>query len=144
MRDPIDRQMSFYYFFKKWTANFKRPGNLSEYKAMAPEGYFLFHPLSQLQQSNMLDFNCKTVGTYWLYENLERELYKFMDELGIEIKHPLPKHKSDTRSFRPKNEFYFDKDAVDKIKKVFPYDFEIYTKLKKEEYESKESFYSED
>jgi hypothetical protein len=143
MRDPIDRQMSFYYFFKKWTPNHLRPGNLNEYKQMTPNGYFHGQFNAMLQQSNLLDLNGKTLGTYWLYENLEKELYKFMDELGIEIKHPLPRHKSEFRKDRPKNEFYFDKESIDKMRKAFPYDFEIYTKLKKEEYETNEGFYSE-
>jgi hypothetical protein len=136
LREPIDRQMSFYYFFKQWTANFKRPGTLEEYKMMAPNGYFPVYYNSAIEQSSMLSLDGSIIGIYWLYEDLEKELYKFMNELGIEIKYPLPKHKSEARRDRPKNEFYFDEESLDKIKIYFKWDFELYERIKRERNET--------
>src|SRR6056300_492681 len=41
LRDPIERQKSFYYFFKRWDKDLKsKPYSLAGYKYMAPQGWF--------------------------------------------------------------------------------------------------------
>lgn len=128
LRNPIDRQKSFYYFYKRWKGK-NRPASLKEYNMWAPDGYFKGEPNSAIRQTDFLSLNNRLVGQYWLYENLETEIEKFMSNLNIPITHPLPRHKSNFRKNR-ENEIEFDEQTVNKLKKVFLKDFELYNVLK--------------
>lgn len=144
LRDPIDRQKSFYYFYKKWRKECKNvPASLEEYKRMAPEGYFLREPNSEILQSSFLEYNGQLCGEYWLYENIDEELDRFVKEYGIQVKHPLPKHKTKFRTNR-ENEINFDYQSLQKMKNIFEKDFNLYTKVKTNHVKTNQSLYIED
>lgn len=132
LRDPADRQKSFYYFYKKWKGRAKQP-SLEEYKVWAPNGTFLNEPNSSIRQTDFLSLQGKIVGEYWLYENLHHELSKFMKSINVQVIHPLPSHKSNFRKNRS-NEIQFDEDAMNKLLEVFGEDFKLYNELKEKSY----------
>lgn len=144
LRDPIDRQKSFYYFYKKWRKECKNvPASLEEYKRMAPNGYFLREPNSEILQSSFLEYDGKLKGEYWLYENITEELNKFVRSYCIQVKYPLPQHKTKFRLNR-ENEINFDYESLKKMKNVFEKDFNLYTKVKANHVKTKQSLYIED
>ena len=128
LRDPIDRAKSFYYFYKKFRSP-GRPPSLDEYKAWTINGVFTNDQNSAIRQTDLLKINDKPVGRYWLYENLEKELFDLMYGLKIEIKHPLPQHKTDSRKKR-RDEIEFDEQSLSRLRNHFTEDFELYEKLK--------------
>lgn len=131
IREPFDRQKSFFYFYAKWRARGKT-SNLGTYKKLAPDGFFKEEPNSKLLQSDFCKFEGKYIGEQWLYERLEDHVQEFMRGLGIPIVHPLPKHKAFFRKEKGKNEIVFDQEASRKIKEFFQEDFELYSRLKGE------------
>jgi hypothetical protein len=134
LRNPIDRQKSFYYFYKKWK-NRNNPFTVQDYKSLAPNGYFKGEPNSAIRQTDFGKLGDEYIGEYWLYENLDAHINKLMKDLELEIVHPLPTHKSNFRKNR-KNEFAFDEEAMEQMKFVFEKDFELYNELKEKSYES--------
>lgn len=128
LRNPIDRQKSFYYFYKK----FKSPGwegSIEEYKSWTRNGVFKGEANSVIRQSDLLKINGEQVGEYWLYENLEQKLFDFLYDRKIEVKYPLPQYKAGIRKSR-KNEIEFDEQSLKDIRNHFKQDFELYEKLK--------------
>ena len=105
------------------------PANIQEYRNTAKNGYF--ETVNGIKkQSNFLKYKNKTIGTYILYEDLEDSLNQIMKEIGVEVKYPLPRHKSDAR---PKtSNFLFEEEDIKKIKLYFKEDFEVYNKLRAE------------
>ena len=129
LRDPIDRQKSFYYFMKKWWSP-NSPASLQEYKSFSPDGYSLRKEYNtMLKQTDLLMFNGKIQGEFWLYENLNNHVESFMKDIGVEIKYPMPRHKAGFRKDRD-NEIVFDREVISKLENYFALDFELYNELK--------------
>lgn len=129
LRDPVDRQKSFYYFMKKWWAP-NTGGSLQEYKSFSPDGYSLRkEPNTMLKQTDLLKYNGEICGEFWLYENLNDHVEAFMKDIGVEIKYPMPRHKAGFRKNRD-NEIEFDNEVITKLQNHFTDDFRIYSKLK--------------
>ena len=133
LRNPVDRQKSFYYFMKKfWAPN--TVATLEEYKRFSPDGYSLRREYNtMLKQTDLLMYEGKLRGEFWLYENLETELYKLMKDLNIEVwpaegKYPLQRHKSGFRKDRHA-EIEFDDEVMNSLRNHFKLDFETYEKL---------------
>jgi hypothetical protein len=132
IRNPVDRQKSFYYFYKRW----KQAGSessLAQYKAWTPQGFFRGEPNSSILQSSILEYNGEIKGDYWLYPNIGNELSKLMRELNLQTTHPLPNHKNDFRTNRD-DEIVFDKEALDVLSRHFGADIELYNGLAEETY----------
>jgi len=128
LRDPVDRAKSFYYFYKK----FRTPGrdaSLEEYKSWTNNGVFDNDANSAIRQSDLLKIGEERVGRFWLYENLEEELFQFCYNNKIVIEHPLPKHKTDTRKDKS-SEISFDIEALQGLNAHFKEDMELYNGLK--------------
>jgi hypothetical protein len=146
LRDPIDRQKSFYYFFRKWRSA-KGAGSLEEYKSYVNEkGWFKNEPNSAIKQTDFLTLYSELRGEYWLYEQLNDRLVEFMNKLNIDITHPLQDFKSTFRNDRT-SEFRFDRGAVTTMADYFREDFNLYSKIKVDEYDGKyaqsvEGFYT--
>ena len=132
IRDPVDRQKSFYYFYKKW----KQPGSrasIEQYNAWTPRGHFLGEPNSGILQSSFLKIDNKIAGEYWLYQNFHNDLSQLMRELNLSVTHMLPQHKTDFRKNRD-NEIKFNEFATDNLNKFFGSDVELYNELLEETY----------
>lgn len=137
LRDPVDRQKSFYYFMKKWWAP-NAPASLEEYKSFSPDGYSLRKEYNtMLRQTDLLKYDGHYYGQFWLYENLDSHIKNFMNSLGLEIKHPMPQHKTGFRKDRA-NEIKFDHETVLKLQNHFTDDFRIYSQLKYKEWKHNE------
>lgn len=128
LRNPIDRQKSFYYFYRRWKSK-AWPACLEQYKLLAPKGYFEGEPNSAIRQSDFIRLNGVIIGEHWLYEDLESHINTFMQELNLQIKFPLPNHKSNYRKNR-NAEIEFDAESIEKMKSVFADDFKLYDELK--------------
>lgn len=132
IRDPIDRQKSFYYFYKKW----KQPGSqasIEQYNAWTHEGPFIGEPNSGILQSSFLKIDNKIAGEYWLYQNFHNDLSQLMRELNLSVTHMLPQHKTDFRKNRD-NEIEFNEFATDNLNKFFGSDVKLYNELLEETY----------
>lgn len=126
LRNPLDRQKSFYYFYKK----FRSPGtppSLEEYKSWTRGGVFDNDANAAIVQTDLLKIRGEQTGDYWLYENLDTNLQHFMKHLGLPCP-PLPQHKTDTRKNRD-NEIVFDEVSYNEIKEHFANDFYMYDEL---------------
>ena len=132
VRDPVDRQKSFYYFYKRWTNN-HIPPSIEEYNSWTPKGPFIGEPNSGILQSDILKYNNEIHGEYWLYENISNDLSALMRELNIQVKHMLPNHKNDFRKNR-NNEITFDNRAMDVMLEYFANDITLYNELAEETY----------
>lgn len=132
IRNPIDRQKSFYYFYRRWKNRGSKP-SLSQYKAWTPQGFFRGEPNSSILQSSILQYNGEIKGDYWLYPNIGNELSKLMRELNLQVTHPLPNHKNDFRTNRD-DEIVFDKEAIDVLSRHFGADIDLYNTLAEETY----------
>ena len=131
VRDPIDRQKSFYYFYKKWKS-VGTPPSIEQYNAWtSSKGSFLGEPNSAILQSDILKLDGEIRGEYWLYENIANDLSHMMRELNLQVTHPLPNHKNDFRTNRA-NEITFDKKAMDKLHETFGADVQLYVKTAEE------------
>lgn len=128
LRNPIDRQKSFYYFYRKWKSK-GWPASLTQYKLLAPEGFFAGEPNSAIRQSDFSRLNGEIIGEHWLYEDLQSHVNDFMQELNLPISYPMPNHKSNYRKNK-KDEIEFDDESLAKIKNVFANDFKLYNELK--------------
>lgn len=127
IRNPIDRQKSFYYFYRRWKNVGSQP-SLAQYKAWTPQGFFRGEPNSSILQSSILQYNGEIQGDYWLYPNIGNELSKLMRDLNLQTTHPLPNHKNDFRTNRD-DEIVFDKEAIDVLSKHFGADIDLYNEL---------------
>lgn len=126
LREPVDRQKSFLYFYGKWKAKGK-PITLEHYKEWAPDGYFKDEPNSAMLQTDFLKLKGKYVGDFWLYEDIFSNLILFLNKRGITPIEPLKQHKSNFRKDR-ENEIVFDKESLNKMRAHFYNDFEMYNK----------------
>lgn len=133
IRDPIDRQKSFFFFYSKWKAK-GRPVDLNLYKTIAPNGTFLDEPNSALLQSSFGLLDGEYVGEYWLYENLGEHLSNLMKDLNLQTQYPLVSHKSGFR--KNKSDIRFDGESLNKMHDVFEKDFKLYNELKENQYAS--------
>ena len=132
LREPLDRELSLYYHYKKFNElKLARgnPPNIAEYRSITKNGHFETVNGAK-KQSDFLKFKNEIVGTYILYENLEDSIKKFMKEIGADIKYPLPRHKSDARP--NVDHFTFENADIERIKSYFYEDFVLYEKLKNE------------
>lgn len=124
LREPLDRQRSFFYFYGKWKGGGK-PLTLEHYKAWAPNGYFKGEPNSAMIQTDFLKLNGELIGDFWLYEDLNKHLVDLMKELNITPTVPLTNHKAQFRKNR-EDEIVFDEESLSKIRSHFYSDFEAY------------------
>jgi len=128
LRNPVDRQKSFYYFMKKWWAP-NTVATLEEYKSFSPDGYSLRREYNtMLKQTDLLMYEGRLHGEFWLYQNLDEHIMDFMNDIGVAIKHPMPTHKSGFRKDR-EAEIQFDDQVMNSLRNHFKLDFEVYEKM---------------
>jgi len=128
LRNPVDRQKSFYYFMKKWWAP-NTVATLEEYKSFSPDGYSLRREYNtMLKQTDLLMYEGRLHGEFWLYQNLDEHVMDFMNDIGVAIKHPMPTHKSGFRKDR-EAEIQFDDQVMNSLRNHFKLDFEVYEKM---------------
>jgi len=129
IRDPIDRQMSMYYFRKKWDR--KTKPSLEDYKQLTINNVAMkINPEATGKlQTDYLKYKGRQYGTFLLYDNLERNLTQFMTNHGLYAEFPLPKHKSGNRVAKG-NEIQFDDEVIQSLNEHYSEDFKVYNMLK--------------
>lgn len=132
LRDPVDRQKSFYYFYRKWKGR-GTDASLVQYKSWTTKGSFIGEPNSSIRQTDILKYNGEIHGEYWLYQNFHNDLSQLMRELNLSVTHMLPRHKNDFRKNRD-NEIVFDEQAMNTLRTAFGADIDLYNKLTEETY----------
>lgn len=132
LREPVDRQMSMFYYFHKSRDEWKLcPKTLKTYKRMILKDHqFAYEPNTGLLQTDFLKVNGKSYGEYWLYEELGARLKHLLDDLGIEEKYALPRHKSQFRN-KEIQEIEFDEETIAGLRESMAEDFRLYETLKK-------------
>jgi hypothetical protein len=71
--------------------------------------------------------NNELLGDFWLYENLNKEVARFMDSLGLPNAE-LPQHKTGLRK-NVREEIQFEQKDLQAIKNTFSADVEMYRRL---------------
>lgn len=128
LRNPVDRQKSFYYFYKKFRSPRTQP-SIEEYRNWVTNGAFNNDPNAAIVQADLLKIRGESIGDYWLYEKLADRLMTFMHNIGCaDFKHQLPMHKTDTRKNR-ENEIEITGQDLTDLQTRFKDDFELYYTL---------------
>lgn len=128
IRDPLDRQLSLYFFLKKG------PGYVNEFREMFSEGCGTDRN-NKILQSDYLKIGNETVGEYWAYPNIDNHLKQFVAEHPIKLKTQLPNYKSSLRKNQDKQQLidkYYDQKTIDAVRKYYEPDFELYEELSKQ------------
>jgi hypothetical protein len=138
LRDPIERQKSLYYQLKYMRTPQEDP-SLTEYKAWTNNGYSMNHPNDTITQYDRLRVNGKIMGQYWLYEYIDYHLKDLFEDKGIRQLSGMPRFKL---RYRRDKDFDFDLGTVNKIRKHFKEDFNLYSRLRISAYETDISHYT--
>jgi hypothetical protein len=131
IRDPVDRQMSMYYFRKKWDR--KTKPSLQDYKNITINNCAMkINPDATGKiQTDFLTYKGQPYGKFLLFDNIEEELDKFMKARSMPTGFKLPKHKSGNR--KPKqSEIVFDDEVLNSIKMHYTKDYIMYNQLKEQ------------
>ena len=128
LRDPVDRAKSFYYFYKKFR-DVGTPPSIEQYRSWCYPGTAIFNNdnNSGIQQMTLSVHNNELLGDFWLYENLNKEVARFMDSLGLPNAE-LPQHKTGLRK-NVREEIQFEQKDLQAIKNTFSADVEMYRRL---------------
>jgi hypothetical protein len=128
LRDPVDRAKSFYYFYKKFR-DVGTPPSIEQYRNWCYPDYAVFNNdnNSGIQQMTLSVHNNELLGDFWLYENLNKEVARFMDSLGLPNAE-LPQHKTGLRK-NVREEIQFEQKDLQAIKNTFSADVEMYRRL---------------
>lgn len=132
IRDPVDRQLSMYYFRKKWDRKIKP--SLQDYKNITINNCAMkINPaMTGMIQTDFLTYKGRQYGDFLLFDNLEEQLDSLMKEQGLQTGFKLPRHKSGNR--KPKQaEIQFDEEVLTSIKTRYTKDYIMYNKLKDKE-----------
>lgn len=124
VRDPVDRAISHYYFWKKlWKKERKRNWDpkLSE---LFEKGWSVidFSKMFSDQMSYFLDCNIKHFKFIGISENFDQELSRFEKIFGIKVKHIKKKFNVNARKEK------VNKKIRKEIEKYHKKDFELYRK----------------
>lgn len=130
IREPLDRQLSLYFFKRR-----SRPGSASpaEFREMFSRGFCAGDTNNQFLQTDYLTVNGQNYGEYWLYDDLTSRLNMFIKETPPDRLIDLPTYKSKMRKTLDKEELieqYYDQKTLDAVKKYYEKDFELYGQLK--------------
>jgi hypothetical protein len=128
LRDPVDRAKSFYYFYKKFR-DVGTPPSIEQYRNWCYPETAIFNNdnNSGIQQMTLSVHNNELLGDFWLYENLNKEVARFMDSLGLPNAE-LPQHKTGLRK-NVREEIQFEQKDLQAIKNTFSADVEMYRRL---------------
>jgi hypothetical protein len=125
VRCPFDLLISSFFFFDRSVAK-KRSPNIKYFrnifiKKTHQVGKNLTH------QHLWLDVGGVQHGTWWAYDNINLELQKLSEKHNVEIKHPMPNHKSITRDGNKNTvDLFYDEYTKDIVREHYARDFEIY------------------
>ena len=138
LRDPVERQRSFYRFLKQWWSPDTEPST-EEYIDWNPDGYsFRKESRTAIKTMDLIKLNDSIVGKVWLYEYIEGHLKDLMTFLNTKVVHPMPHYK---KTNKPDLDISFSIEMLSIIKKDFLEDFNTYSQLRVQSYETDPRYY---
>lgn len=133
LRNPLERQLSLFFFLSK---EFKKNDtSVRTFRREFRNGCHETDPSNKITQYEYCLLGDKNIGKYWLYENINDELEKFVKDKGVKLKEPLQKYKSNYRTRKDTEaliEEYYDGPTRKAVEEYYANDFEIYERLKGE------------
>lgn len=132
LRDPFDRQLSLYFFLMRNNKSGVSPANFRE---MFSRGFCAGDPNNTIFQSDYLELNNITAGEYWLYENLDAHLSRFIYDNMPKKVITLPHYKAHLRKNLDRDRLideYYDIKTKQAVANYFRRDIELYETLKNE------------
>lgn len=125
LRNPLDRQLSLYFFLKK-----NKDKSVEEFRRAFQNGCHETDPSNVILQTNYVSINGIDVADWWVYEYIDNRAREFCKEKNVNIKKALQNYKG---SFKPKDpdliSKYYDQKTIDAVKKYYEKDFEKYFEL---------------
>lgn len=127
IRDPLDRQLSLYFFINR---NRRRDATPEDFRETFKAGYHPTDISNRIPQLDYLKIDDEPVGEWWMYDHLDEHINRFTEEMGVTIKHPMQMYKG---QFRPKGDLideYYDKQTRDAVMNYYAEDYELMEKLR--------------
>ena len=128
IRHPLERQLSLFFFKNKRNSNKSVEAFREEFK----NGYHVSDGSNHILQTDYLKIGDEIHGDYWLYENINEELNKFISYTGKYPQHGLQNFKS---KFKPKDndliDRFYDKKTRNAVLDYFYDDLDMYERLKR-------------
>lgn len=131
IREPLDRQLSLYFFKRRNSIDRISP---EDFRHMFANGYCNDDNNNEILQSDYLKYNGNDYGEYWLYDDLDTHVNQFVQEYPPRKSTNLPRYKSKLREGLDKEKMikeYYDDKTRDAVMSYFEKDFELYESLKK-------------
>lgn len=125
IRCPFERQLST-YFYRCDIRGFNNPSP-KHFRSLFQQGILLDENKSfMLPQYKFLSYDGYQIGNWWLYENIELELYNFCKKHKIEVRYPLKKINSSTNSKKLLINEYYTEELKQDVYSSYKSDFKIY------------------
>lgn len=131
IREPLDRQLSLYFFKKRSRANY----NPDDFRMLFQNGYCESDQNNRILQSEYCKLGTEDVGHYWLYDKLNEALNQFKQIFPPQNDIGVPTYKSSLRQSYNKQDLideYYDQKTKDAVLKYYEKDFELYERLRNE------------
>lgn len=129
IREPLDRQLSLYFFIKRGTGS----ASPDEFRKMFKNGYCENDENNKLLQSQYLKIGDQSVGEWWLYEELSERLSQFQQECPPIENVELPTYKTSFRKTVDKQEqidYYYNEEVKNAVLDYYAADVDLYRRLK--------------
>lgn len=129
IREPLDRQLSLFFFKCRKKGGQATPANFRE---MFSRGFCSGDVNNEHLQSDYLKIGNQQVGEYWRYNDLQQHLDLFKAQIKPQRAVSLPNYKSSMRKSLDKERLideYYDQKTFDSVKRYYEKDFELWEKL---------------
>jgi hypothetical protein len=125
IRDPLERQLSLFFFKHRGSAD------VNKFRQLVERGYHETDGSNHILQCDYLSWEGEQVGTYWPYDQIDQKLEQFVLSKGIQVKESLKTYKSQFKPGEMKSliDKYYDKKTKDAVMKYFALDYELYNKI---------------
>ena len=129
IRDPLDRQLSLYFFKRRGKGDTTPNG----FRSMFRNGYCEDDNNNHILQSDYLKIGDQSVGEWWLYDDLDKHLAEFKSQYPLPNNIELPTYKSSFRKSVDKAkqlDEYYDDATRDAVLDYYARDVDLYERLK--------------
>jgi hypothetical protein len=130
VRHPFERQLSLYFYrIRTGIYGHKKP-SIQEFRSKIIEGVLQDKPQQMQSQSSFLQYKGKTVGDYWLCDNIDKHLYDFCELQSIPIKVPLKNINVSPGNKKELVDIFYTPELKTQVRNKYYEDFELYERLK--------------
>lgn len=129
LRDPLDRQLSLYFFKNRGRGN----PSPEEFRREFKNGYSLSDENNQIRQCDYLKIGDQSVGEWWLYDDLNTHLEEFQKQYSSSKNVELKTYKSSFRKKVDKQEqidYYYNEEVKNAVLNYYAEDADLYQRLK--------------